>query len=561
MALTTEPVASPRHEHRMVRAGTGVGTGLDVGPHVPTAPTASPAVAERDFDSATFDSATFDSTAADSTARDSITADSTGARSKRRSWGQRYASRLAVTDLIALVWAAVGVHLVQPQVSRSAFTSEPLNLSFVALTVGLLSVWLFALHLSSRDPKAIGHGPTEYKQIVHATLVVFGLVAIAAYLFQLDLPRSYLLVMMPAGLGAVLASRFIWRRWLHRRRDIGEFMSEVLAVGNIPTVTELLRDLRRAPRAGYKVIGVCVSQDAQSVDHDGGALLSIDGVPVLGDLTSVAEVVRRSGADTVAVTATSAFGPSAVRRLSWELEDTDSDLVLAPALTNIAGPRIHTQPVAGLPLIHVDRPTYRGANRILKKTFDAVGSVLLVLLLSPVLIAVAIAVKVTSKGPVFFRQERVGINGEMFRMIKFRSMVVDAEARLAALKAEQHDAGNEVLFKIRNDPRITKVGKFIRRFSIDELPQLFNVVFADMSLVGPRPPLMAEVELYGDEARRRLLVKPGMTGLWQVSGRSDLTWEDTVRLDVYYVENWSITGDVVILWKTAKAVVSSSGAY
>jgi len=174
---------------------------------------------------------------------------------------------------------------------------------------------------------------------------------------------------------------------------------------------------------------------------------------------------------------------------------------------------------------------------------------------------VAVAVKLTSKGPVFFRQERVGINGEMFRMIKFRSMVVDAEARLASLREEQHDAGNQVLFKIKNDPRITKVGKFIRRFSIDELPQLFNVVIGDMSLVGPRPPLMAEVELYGDEARRRLLVKPGMTGLWQVSGRSDLTWDDTVRLDVYYVENWSITGDLVILWKTAKAVVSSSGAY
>jgi len=212
-------------------------------------------------------------------------------------------------------------------------------------------------------------------------------------------------------------------------------------------------------------------------------------------------------------------------------------------------------------LIHVDRPTYRGANRLLKKTFDGVTSVLLVLLLSPVLLAVAVAVKLTSKGPVFFRQERVGINGEMFRMIKFRSMVVDAEARLASLREEQHDAGNQVLFKIKNDPRITKVGKFIRRFSIDELPQLFNVVIGDMSLVGPRPPLMAEVELYGDEARRRLLVKPGMTGLWQVSGRSDLTWDDTVRLDVYYVENWSITGDLVILWKTAKAVVSSSGAY
>jgi exopolysaccharide biosynthesis polyprenyl glycosylphosphotransferase len=338
-------------------------------------------------------------------------------------------------------------------------------------------------------------------------------------------------------------------------------MSNVLAVGNIHTVTELLRDLRRAPRAGYKVIGVCVTQSPRSVDADSEKLLAIDGVPVLGGLDNVAEIVRTSGADTVAITATASFGPSAVRKLSWELEDTDAELILAPALTNIAGPRIHTQPVAGLPLIHVDRPTYRGANRILKKSFDVAGSLLLVLLFSPVLLAVAAAIKLTSAGPVFFRQDRVGINGDIFRMIKFRSMVVDAESRLEKLQDENRDAGNVVLFKMKNDPRVTTVGRFIRRFSIDELPQLFNVVIGDMSLVGPRPPLKSEVDLYGDEARRRLLVKPGMTGLWQVSGRSDLTWDDTVRLDVYYVENWSITGDMVIIWKTAKAVVSSSGAY
>jgi exopolysaccharide biosynthesis polyprenyl glycosylphosphotransferase len=251
-----------------------------------------------------------------------------------------------------------------------------------------------------------------------------------------------------------------------------------------------------------------------------------------------------------------------VRRLSWDLEGTDTELIMAPALTNIAGPRVHTQPVAGLPLIHVDHPTYRGANRIVKRLFDLFGSLTLVALFSPVLLAVAVAIKVTSKGPVFFRQDRVGLNGETFRMIKFRSMVVDAEKRLDALKKERSaDAGNQVLFKMRNDPRITTVGRFIRRFSIDELPQLFNVVTGEMSLVGPRPPLRSEVDLYGDDALRRLLVKPGMTGLWQVSGRSDLTWDDSVRLDVYYVENWSITGDLAILWRTARAVLGSSGAY
>jgi len=484
------------------------------------------------------------------------------ARTRRRSWGVRYASRLAVTDLLALALASAAVHLLTLPNHQVALVGEPTYLPYVALTVSLLVVWAFALSWSgSRDPKSIGYGALEYKRIIQATFAVFGVVAIASYLFKLDLPRSYLLIMMPAGLVALLASRFVWRRWLHRRRDVGSYMSNVLAVGNIHTVTELLRDLRRAPRAGYKVIGVCVSQGPRSVDADSQELLAIDGVPVLGGLDDVAAIVRTSGADTVAVTATASFGPSAVRKLSWELEDTDAELILAPALTNIAGPRIHTQPVAGLPLIHVDRPTYRGANRILKKSFDLVGSVILVLLFSPVLLAVAAAIKLTSSGPVFFRQDRVGINGEIFRMIKFRSMVVDAESRLEKLQDEHRDAGNVVLFKMKNDPRVTTVGKFIRRFSIDELPQLFNVVIGDMSLVGPRPPLKAEVDLYGDEARRRLLVKPGMTGLWQVSGRSDLTWDDTVRLDVYYVENWSITGDMVIIWKTAKAVVSSSGAY
>jgi exopolysaccharide biosynthesis polyprenyl glycosylphosphotransferase len=527
MALTTEPVVSGRRGLRSLRART-------------TRP--STAEATEVADVAQFDGA--------------------ARRPKRRNWGTRYALRITLTDMLALGLASLAVHLLSLPALPVMPVGAPTHLPYWALTLAVLLVWVLALSWSgSRDPKSIGYGALEYKRIVQATFAVFGVVAIASYLFKLELPRGYLLIMMPAGLAALLASRFGWRRWLHRQRDAGAYMSNVLAVGNIHTVTELLRDLRRAPRAGYKVIGVCVTQSPRSVDADSEKLLAIDGVPVLGGLDNVAEIVRTSGADTVAITATASFGPSAVRKLSWELEDTDAELILAPALTNIAGPRIHTQPVAGLPLIHVDRPTYRGANRILKKSFDVAGSLLLVLLFSPVLLAVAAAIKLTSAGPVFFRQDRVGINGDIFRMIKFRSMVVDAESRLEKLQDENRDAGNVVLFKMKNDPRVTTVGRFIRRFSIDELPQLFNVVIGDMSLVGPRPPLKSEVDLYGDEARRRLLVKPGMTGLWQVSGRSDLTWDDTVRLDVYYVENWSITGDMVIIWKTAKAVVSSSGAY
>ena len=482
-------------------------------------------------------------------------------RPVRRTWSRRYVNKLIVTDVIALVWASLGVHLIEVPAIPTAVSSMPTFLPFIAATVALALTWLVALSWSgSRDVRVVGHGPVEYKRVIQASLSVFGLVAIGSYLFRAELPRSYLVIMLPAGLFGLLVSRYLWRRWLHHRRDSGRYMSQVLAVGDRHTVTELLRDLKRAPHAGYRVVGVCVG-DGPLLPGVRRAAEMIDGVPILGSLDQVAAVARSCGADTVAVTSSTAFGPSAVRRLSWELEDSDADLILAPALTNIAGPRIHTQPVAGLPLIHVDRPTYRGANRILKKSFDFAGSALLLLLFSPVLLAVAVAIKLTSAGPVLFGQERVGINGEIFRMIKFRSMVIDAEARLAKLQAEQRDAGNDVLFKMKNDPRITTIGRFIRRFSIDEVPQLLNVLRGDMSLVGPRPPLAREVALYGDEARRRLLVKPGMTGLWQVSGRSDLTWDDTVRLDVYYVENWSITADLVILARTAKAVVSSSGAY
>lgn len=479
-----------------------------------------------------------------------------------RRWGRPYARRLWRTDFLAVLVAAAFVLTVRLPAVGASSADEHLSIGYLGLTAGLLASWMMALTWSgSRDTKSIGYGAMEYRRIVHSTFAVFGGVAILSYLFKLELSRGYLLVMMPVGFTAIFLGRWCWRRWLAKQRVRGQCLSRVLAVGNVHTVTELLRDLRRMPQAGYEVIGVCLSPTSRASGAAGTELLDIDGVPVLGSLDNVAEMARKSGADIVAVTSTASFGPSRVRKLSWELEDTDAELILAPALTNIAGPRIHTQPVAGLPLIHVARPTYRGANKILKKSFDGVGSLALILLFSPVLLSVAIAIKVSSRGPVFFRQERVGINGKIFRMIKFRSMVIDAESRLEVLRQDQRDAGNAILFKMKNDPRVTTVGKLIRRFSIDELPQLFNVVIGDMSLVGPRPPLKAEVDLLEDEARRRLLVKPGITGLWQVSGRSDLTWDDTVRLDVYYVENWSITGDMVIIGKTLRAVVSSAGAY
>jgi len=472
-------------------------------------------------------------------------------------WRDRYARYLAATDLFVILWAVAGAHLVRASFAQSTGAASAFAPRLLISSQAIVVLWMVVLSIvESRDAKIIGLGSDEYKRVGNATFVVFAIVAMGSYLFHLDLPRSYLLIVMPAGLLGLVIDRWVWRRWLQIQRDRAEYSATVLAVGNVATVRELISELRRAPRAGYRVVGACVSGG----DELGGAT-HILGVPVVGSLGQVVDAVGRTGADTVAVTATASFGPSAVRRLSWDLEKTSAELILAPALTDIAGPRIQTQPVAGLSLIHVERPTYRGATKLFKTAFDLVGAGLLLLMLSPVFLAIALGIKVTSPGPVFFRQERVGLDGERFKMIKFRSMRVDAEAMLEQLQAEQRDAGNDVLFKIKNDPRVTSIGKFIRRFSLDEIPQLLNVLRGEMSLVGPRPPLVAEVARYEDEVHRRLLVKPGMTGLWQVSGRSDLSWDETVRLDLSYVENWSIASDLVILFKTAKAVVAPEGAY
>lgn len=470
-------------------------------------------------------------------------------------WGKRYASRLVMTDIAAMICAGVGVHLFHFNDLRGDRLAEVGGLPLVALTIAVAVVWFGAMSLGgTRLPVVVGHGPAEYKRTVQISLSVFGAVAILSYLLDLRLPRSYLVIMLPVGLGLLISSRYLWRRWLHARRDFGHYQSAVIAVGSATSVMDLVQQMKRSPRAGYRVIAACLTHPFEG-DHQ-----TLDGLPIVGGIDDLKAAVLRTGADTVAVTASNSIGPNMVRNLSWQLEDTQAGLVLAPALTDIAGPRIHTQPVDGLPLIHVDKPTYRGANRLLKKTFDVLGAGALLLLFSVPLALIALAVKMSSSGPVFFRQTRVGINGQVFRMIKFRSMVQDAEARLAQLR-EQRNAGNDVMFKMTDDPRITKIGRVLRRFSLDELPQLFNVLGGTMSLVGPRPPLADEVALYGSDAKRRLLVKPGMTGLWQVSGRSNLSWDETVRLDSYYVENWSITGDLVILWKTARAVTGGGGAF
>ncbi|MGV8896373.1 MAG: sugar transferase [Rhodoglobus sp.] len=477
-----------------------------------------------------------------------------------RDWRDRYAYRLVITDALVLIWVVFGVQIAWFGIAMAdvQFRGDlrDVAVSYTVVSVIIILCWMFALSIyGTRGYRVVGTGSTEYKLIADATFRLFGLVAIVSFLFQIEFARGYILIAFPMGLLVLLFSRWMWRQWLGAQRADGNYSSTVLLIGSEQSAVHFATELARYPRAGYRVVGACVPRGQHADTLPGTA------VPVFGDVNSLHDALAASGADTVVITSSAELPPQKLRELSWSLEPGRQHLVMAPALTDIGGPRIHTRPVAGLPLIHVETPRYEGFKNFAKRAFDLVGSSVLIALGSPILAGIALAVRLSTSGPVLFRQERVGISGTTFTMLKFRSMVTDAEERLEALQDEDRAAGNAVMFKMKNDPRVTPIGAVLRRFSLDELPQLFNVFRGSMSLVGPRPPLAREVDVYENHVHRRFLVKPGITGLWQVSGRSNLSWEDTVRLDLYYVENWSMTGDLMILWRTARAVLGRAGAY
>jgi exopolysaccharide biosynthesis polyprenyl glycosylphosphotransferase len=473
-------------------------------------------------------------------------------------WRQRYARRIWFTDLLALIWVVYGTQIYWFGLGNAEIAMREdhrLNdLSYWLFSGLLIVAWMWVLSLiDSRSDRVIGNGSTEYLRIVDASVRLFGIIAIFAFLLRVDVARGFLLISLPAGVLVLILERWLWRQWLISKRHTGQYSARVLLVGSESTVAHLARELQRTPSAGYRVVGACVPS--------GKVASTIEGtdIPIMGNVNAVDRAIVATGADTVAVTSTDELPPDKVKQISWGLEAGKQHLVLAPSIIDIAGPRIHTRPVAGLPLIHVETPRFSRGQRLAKRTMDLTASILGVVLISPLLAFLAISVRLSSEGPVFFRQTRVGLGGKEFSMIKFRSMVVNAEELLADLEMQHRDAGNEVLFKMKNDPRVTPIGRIMRKFSLDELPQLFNVIAGSMSLVGPRPPLPKEVALYADHVHRRFLAKPGITGLWQVSGRSALTWEESVRLDLSYVENWSLVNDIVILTKTAKAVVAPHG--
>jgi exopolysaccharide biosynthesis polyprenyl glycosylphosphotransferase len=468
----------------------------------------------------------------------------------RPGWEAAYSLSLVVLDA-ALISVAGYVALIV-RFGDKGLTVE--RVPYAVLAALLAPVWVAVLAVSrAYESRFVGVGSEEFRRVFDASVRLLATVATVAFTFRVPLSRGFVGMAFPLGTLLLLLGRYGARRVVHRLRRRGRAMHEVVVVGARDAVQDVVRQIRAAPHAGMLVVGACVPDPEQPVVVDGVA------VPVLGLPVDAARSVADVCADTVAVAGGWAMGAKGVRRLAWQLEGSGVDLVVAPSLTDVAGPRITIRPVAGLPLLHVEEPELTGFRRLFKSVTERLFAVTMLVLLSPVLLLVAAAVKATDRGPVLFAQQRVGLNGRTFRIWKFRSMYVGAEERLPELAARNEQ--DDVLFKLRRDPRVTPVGRLLRRFSIDEMPQLWNVVTGDMSLVGPRPPLPSEVARYESDVRRRLLVKPGLTGLWQVSGRSDLTWEETVRLDLHYVENWSVALDVMILWKTLGAVLRGRGAY
>ena len=465
-------------------------------------------------------------------------------------WQAGYSMRLLATDAAVVITSVLLAQSVR-------FGTGPLDdlgeQSKTLSSAALALLWLVALSIfQTRAPKVLGIGLDEYRSVVSATFWLFGVIAIAALLFKFEPSRTYLAVALPVGTVGLLTTRWLWRGYMIRRRAGGGCQTQMLVMGDRSAVTELVRELSTSDDHFYEVAAVAIYGHSGADD-----LLEVDGlrIPIVGNERHAVESVTRFGIHTVALTGAERFDGRGIRDLLWELEAHDVDLVVSP--TNS---RLVLQPLPGYPLLQVERPHYKEAKRFHKRSFDILFATLALLVASPILLLAALAIKLTSRGPVFYAADRVGIDGRQFTMYKLRTMVENAEAMLVDLTAHNESDGG-VLFKIRQDPRITPVGKILRRFSIDEIPQFINVVKGDMSVVGPRPPLQREVLTYEGEVRRRLLVRPGITGLWQISGRSDLTWDESVRLDLSYVENWSMGTDLVIILKTVRAVLGHDGAY
>ncbi|WP_184573068.1 sugar transferase [Streptomyces zagrosensis] len=464
-------------------------------------------------------------------------------------WEQRYRRTVITSDTVAtaIVVAAIGIFF-------GARDAANWHEKWGILAFGTELLVLGALAMSRAwAPVVLGQGAEEFRRLGRSLFTAVVVLALGGIALTSRNIKLWIFVAIPAIALVTMIARYLLRLSLHKQRKAGRCLRPVLAAGSLATVQDLITRSRKSPHLGWRVDAVCTT-DGLGLDGD-----QLDGVPVVGRLTDVAGHVHRDGYRVVAVTPDPHWSPDRLQRLAWNLEGSDAEMVVAPVLMEVAGPRLHVDAVLGIPLLRVSMPAFTGGRRVVKEVVDRVGAAILLMLFAPLMVLVGLLVLMDSRGGAFYRQRRVGRAGREFTICKFRTMVAGADGARAELADRDEGAG--LLFKLRQDPRVTRVGAALRRYSIDELPQLFNVLTGSMSLVGPRPPLPEESAAYGPDIRRRLLVKPGLTGLWQISGRSDLPWEEAVRLDLRYVEDWSLALDAMILWKTLRAVVYGHGAY
>ncbi|GAA1609663.1 sugar transferase [Catellatospora bangladeshensis] len=475
---------------------------------------------------------------------------------RRARWHRPYLLCLIISDLLC-VMAASWTVISQLEINRVTSGFEGIVEFQVAAYAFMPLLWLLLLWGNGAyDRRVIGLGTDEFKRVFRATIAVAATVSFIAFGFQKaggeGLSRGTVAFVILAAMTYIIAARLLARRVLYVVRRRGRMATyRMLLIGSLPETLFVYKVVARNPKAGLVPVAIHLSE------HVPASRRSQAPVPVYYGRDLV-DLVRELRADTIAVCGSAGAEPDELRRLAWQLEGTGIDLVVAPQLTDIAGPRVHIRPIEGLPLLHVEEPKLSGVAWLAKNTLDRVAAAIGLILLAPLFLLISLAISLTDRGPAFFRQLRVGHEGQLFKVWKFRTMYTDAEERKSKLEAQNETDG--MLFKIRDDPRVTPVGRFLRASSIDELPQLINVLKGEMSLVGPRP-LPAEDGDYLGDVRRRLLVRPGMTGLWQVSGRSDLNWDESVRLDLYYVDNWSLAYDLSILWRTVGVVLRRKGAY
>lgn len=419
--------------------------------------------------------------------------------------------------------------------------------TFVGTWVALFLFWLYGLY----EPRQVLSPVNEFKQVFHAIFAGTALIFVADSLWRLNLARGWAFMVFALGLVVVGGERLVIRKVLHFLRRRGGDATRTIVLGSNHEARTVAKTLEREGWLGYKILGLVDDALPKGTQVE-------EGYEVIGSTDELRDLVVAHSAGLVLVAAT-AFDATRLNRMLWELQDIDIDLQITSGTVDLMASRMTVQSVAGVPLLYVRRTGMNRVQLTLKRSLDVLGSALGLLLLSPVLAAIALWIKKDSPGGAFFGQVRSGRDGETFKCWKFRTMVADAEARKAEL--EHLSEGPGLLFKLKDDPRVTKVGKTLRRYSLDELPQLYNVLKGEMSLVGPRPALPSEVEQYDDWVRNRLKVKPGMTGLWQVSGRAETSFSDYVRFDLFYIQNWSLSLDLWILWRTLRAVTEAEGAH